>query len=200
MSDGYYDQIKFGLISDQDISLKSGYGYIPEGETSPRPATVLNSKFSNKWYTLNVFTFTNLGNNNWQVDVTGRLWYASGTVDGVSKGSGTVTGTFTYTASGEGATLTGYVGSGDSVVVPALLGGLPVVAVAEGAFAGANVSSVVLPATVENIASGTFPGCKAVEYTVPNPNCVIAADAFSGTPAFSKNALVSSTEKRLRAV
>ena len=93
---------------------------------------------------------------------------------------------FTYTASGEGATLTGYVGSGDSVVVPALLGGLPVVAVAEGAFADASVSSVVLPSTVENIASGAFLGCKAVEYTVPNPNCVIAADAFSGTPASAK--------------
>ena len=100
LSDGYYDQVKFGLISDQDIILKSGYGYIPEGESAPRSTTVLSSKYSNKWYTMNVFTLTNLGNNNWQVDVTGRLWYASGTVDGVSKGSGTVTGTFTYTASG----------------------------------------------------------------------------------------------------
>ena len=100
LSDGYYDQVKFGLISDQDIRLKSGYDYIPEGESAPRSATVLSSKYSNNWYTMNVFTLTNLGNNNWQVDVTGRIWYASGTVDGVSKGSGTVTGTFTYTASG----------------------------------------------------------------------------------------------------
>ena len=47
---------------------------------------------------MNVFTFTNLGNNNWQVEVKGRIWY-SATAD-KSKGSGQVEGTFTYTASG----------------------------------------------------------------------------------------------------
>lgn len=95
-------------------------------------------------------------------------------------------GDFTYTVSSDGATLTGYVGSDANAVVPAALGGLPVIAVAEGAFAGANVSKVLLPSTVSEIASGAFVGCKAVEYTVPNPNCSIAADAFSGTPASAK--------------
>lgn len=93
---------------------------------------------------------------------------------------------FTYTSDGEGATVAGYVGSASSVVVPYELGGLPVVAVGANAFAEKSVSSVILPSTVMSIASGAFNGCTAVEYTVPNPNCVIADDAFADTPAAAK--------------
>ena len=99
LSDGYYNQIKFGLISDQNINVKSPYGYVPEGETAAR-ATVVNSKTTENWYTMNVFTLTNLGNNNWKVEMTGRIYYGSATVNGVSMPSGRVAGTFTYTISG----------------------------------------------------------------------------------------------------
>ena len=94
---------------------------------------------------------------------------------------------FTFTSDGKGATLTGYIGSASSCVVPSTLGGLPVVAVETGAFAGnSTLTSVTLPSTVVTVSEGAFDGCAALEYTVPNPNCVIADGAFRGTAAEAK--------------
>jgi hypothetical protein len=91
-----HQEIRFGLISDQDLILNSAYNYTPDGESEARPTTVINSKMPGWNDKLNVFTLTNLGDGNWQVQVSGRLWYAS---NGDLK-SGQVEGTFTYTVSG----------------------------------------------------------------------------------------------------
>ena len=101
LSNGYYDQIKFALIADQDLILKSTYNYTVAGESGPRKTTVLNSKLSGWSYKLNIFTLTNLGNDSWTLTVEGRLWYSKQMETGENaSGSGQKEGTFTYTVSG----------------------------------------------------------------------------------------------------
>ena len=61
------------------------------------------------------------------------------------------------------ATITGYHGSGGAVIVPATLGGCPVVAIGDNAFAGCGtVTGLTLPGSVANIGSGAFSGCSAL--------------------------------------
>ena len=98
LSDGYYDQLRFGIVATQDFNFKTGYGHILEGETEARPLTTIMSKLSNKppRATMNVFTLTNLGGGNWQVDIEARLWCQGAN----GKSAAQVEGTFTYTASG----------------------------------------------------------------------------------------------------
>lgn len=68
----------------------------------------------------------------------------------------------TYTVDAAGATLTGYVGTAELVVIPETLGGQPVVAVAEGAFAGGGLQALSLPDTVQTIAPGGLSGCSGL--------------------------------------
>lgn len=65
----------------------------------------------------------------------------------------------TYTTDASGATLTGYSGTANMVVVPDTLGGKPVVAVAEGALVGGTMQALSLPDTVQSIAPGALADC-----------------------------------------
>lgn len=101
LSDGYYDEIKFGLITNQDFYLRSNYNYTVAGESAPRQTTAINSKLPAWDCKLNVFTFTNLGNGSWQLTLEGRLWYNNKFATGESASStGQVDGIFTYTVKG----------------------------------------------------------------------------------------------------
>lgn len=66
---------------------------------------------------------------------------------------------FTYETGEDGAVVTGYVGTAAGVVVPGRLGGLPVTAIACGAFADAAAESVILPKTLARIEDGAFDRC-----------------------------------------
>jgi len=76
---------------------------------------------------------------------------------------------FTYTISNNSATITGYSGPGGDVVIPATLGGVPVVGIGPQAFLlDTAVTSIEIPATVTNIATGAFAYC--VSLTAINVN------------------------------
>lgn len=58
----------------------------------------------------------------------------------------------------DGIEITGYFGKSDLVVIPEMIDGLPVMAIAENAFDG-DISRVVIPRTVKNIADNAFSDC-----------------------------------------
>lgn len=66
---------------------------------------------------------------------------------------------FRWEEGADGAVVTACLGGEDTVSVPARLGGLPVRAIAPGAFAGADCRRVVLPGTLYAVEEGAFSGC-----------------------------------------
>lgn len=72
-------------------------------------------------------------------------------------------GDFTYKTAEDGVTVTGYTGSEVVVVIPDTLGGSPVVAIAEGAFADqTSLKALSIPNTVRTVGKGALKGCKAL--------------------------------------
>lgn len=69
---------------------------------------------------------------------------------------------FRWTAEGEGAAVTAWLGGEEDAVVPGVLGGLPVRRIAAGAFDGAGCRKIVLPDTLYVLDQGALDGC-AVE-------------------------------------
>ena len=70
-----------------------------------------------------------------------------------------------------------YVGTASEVCVPATLGGLPVTAIADGAFAGnTSLQTLILPDTVEQLGKGILAGCTFL-YALETP--LLGADATS---------------------
>ncbi len=93
----------------------------------------------------------------------------------------------TYTVRDGEATVTGCNGRAEGVlVIPATLGGAPVTAIADEAFAGCFLTAISLPATVRRIGYLAFAGSPALE-TVILPASVgrIDYDAFAHCPALS---------------
>lgn len=66
---------------------------------------------------------------------------------------------FTYINHGTTLELTGYTGSADVVVVPGVIGNLPVTVIGEGCFADSAVTEVILPASVKTVEQGAFQNC-----------------------------------------
>lgn len=65
----------------------------------------------------------------------------------------------------KGIEITGYTGSGDLVVIPEQIDGLPVMSIAADAF-DSDMERVVIPRTVKNIASGAFSKCEKLREVV----------------------------------
>ena len=73
---------------------------------------------------------------------------------------GAVEGDFEFTVAGGQATLTGYLGSGGSVVIPGLLGGQSMTSIGDYAFRyQTRLTSVTIPDSVTEIGRGAFYGC-----------------------------------------
>lgn len=69
--------------------------------------------------------------------------------------------TFTYSASGDGITITGYSGSESNIIIPDSIDGLAVVAIAPNAFAYNDTpTSVSIPGSVTRIGVGAFRECR----------------------------------------
>lgn len=65
-----------------------------------------------------------------------------------------------------GIVITGYHGSEDTVVVPAAMFNLPVVAIASGAFMDCSAASVILPESIRIVEEGAFQNCALQELTL----------------------------------
>ena len=63
---------------------------------------------------------------------------------------------FEYTVTGDEATITGYTGSGRSLVIPSELGGKPVTAIADKAFYGYKTPNIYIPKTIKAIGEDAF--------------------------------------------
>ena len=73
-----------------------------------------------------------------------------------------------------------YIGAtGVTVVVPKSLGGYPVVAIGEYAFAGCNILNIELPEGIESINYGAFESSSLISITIPSTVTDIGESAFA---------------------
>ena len=70
---------------------------------------------------------------------------------------------FTYTTSGSSATITGYTGNAETVVIPQILGGCTVTKIAEDAFYQSGIKTLVIAKTVKQIEEYAFDRCENLE-------------------------------------
>lgn len=91
-------------------------------------------------------------------------------------------GDFTYTLENGKATVTAYSGSAAALTVPSSLGGCPVTAIGEFAFAGCfELTSVTLPEGVTAVEEGAFFECDGLtSVSLPDSLTRLAGGAFSG--------------------
>ncbi len=77
--------------------------------------------------------------------------------------------------------ITGYVGSGGEVVIPAEIEGLDVTSIGTGAFSGfSTITSVIIPDSVTNIGDSAFQGCSGLtSLTLPQYLGMVGESAFA---------------------
>lgn len=91
---------------------------------------------------------------------------------------------FSYTVSENTATITKYNGADQNVVIPASIDGYAVRAIADKAFSGTNIKSVIISNGVKELGWFVFENCpKLHSVTVPQSVESIGYDAFGGTGA-----------------
>jgi hypothetical protein len=92
-------------------------------------------------------------------------------------------GQFTFTTNNGVITITGYTGSGGTVVIPSTTNGLPVGSIGTSAFGfNTSVTNVAMPNSVTNIGDFAFDGCSnLMSATLPSSVTTIGEAAFAGT-------------------
>ena len=91
---------------------------------------------------------------------------------------------YTYEKDGDEITIRSYTGRDTVVTVPAEIDGLPVTEIGEGAFSGASITSVTLPASVEEIGWFAFSGCSRLTTLTASASVEeVGYGAFDGCPA-----------------
>lgn len=85
---------------------------------------------------------------------------------------------------GTGITVTGFSGSGETVVIPAVIDGKPVTGIAHQAFMGCPARQVVLPETMERVAAGAFENCAVESVMLFDSIAEIRNDSFRNCPDF----------------
>jgi hypothetical protein len=115
---------------------------------------------------------------------------AGGTSEAVSEGKTITEGDYEFDAEGittfnDGSeknvpgTITKYVGWDTDVVIPASIGGKPVVAIGSSAFNGAGLTSVTIPEGVVTIGISAFRNNKLTTVTIPSTVKTIRGTAFA---------------------
>lgn len=88
---------------------------------------------------------------------------------------------FSYNISGTGAVITGYTGTSTDVIIPDMLGGLPVTAIADSAFYNKNITGVKIPQSVLTIGNFAFAYCTLLDSIIINEGTESIGDyAFAG--------------------
>ena len=87
---------------------------------------------------------------------------------------------FDWAANEEGITITGYHGNDAGLIVPAILDGREVTAIAAGAFRNCAMTGVVLPVTLSTVEDGAFQDCALEVLTLFDNIESIGDGAFSG--------------------
>ena len=90
---------------------------------------------------------------------------------------------FTFTVNNGTATVTGWQGSGERLVLPDTLGGALVVEIAAGAFTNAACREIILPDTLRRIEPGAFTGCAVESLTLFDNLQTVSDYAFEGCTA-----------------
>ena len=82
---------------------------------------------------------------------------------------------------GDGYIVSGYTGTASQVYIAYAYNGLPIVEIADNAFNGATISSVLMPDTIVKIGAGAFGGCETLKSIKVSAGIeFIGADAFGG--------------------
>lgn len=87
---------------------------------------------------------------------------------------------FVYTEQDGTATVQKYSGEADCVV-PETLGGVPVQAIAAGAFSNRALQTLVLPSGLTTIEDGAFADCTIMELTMFDTVTTVSEESFAGT-------------------
>ena len=84
---------------------------------------------------------------------------------------------------GKGLRITAYTGfDAERVVIPAKIGGQPVVSIGEKAFKNTTVSEVILPGSIKAILRGAFSGCKRLQHIdLPDGLEYLGSRCFAGS-------------------
>lgn len=90
---------------------------------------------------------------------------------------------FTWEERGGGLTLTGYAGVEDILVIPEHIGGVPVTAIAAGAFRDCPAQTVILSKALRGVENGAFDGCGVRELTLFDSIETISDGSFSSCPS-----------------
>ena len=85
---------------------------------------------------------------------------------------------FQRTQDRSGVAITGFTGTGTTVSIPPEIRGLPVVHIAQEAFAHRRLTSVVIPDGVTSIGGGAFRGNQLTSVTIPDGVTSIGGGAF----------------------
>ena len=94
----------------------------------------------------------------------------------------TQSGDYYYTNNGGVITITGYFGTGGTVIIPAAINSLPVTSLGPSAFAGSSVTNITIPGAVTNIGDSAFGGCFGLTSAAfPKGLLTIGPNAFSST-------------------
>ena len=85
-------------------------------------------------------------------------------------------GDFEYSVSSDGATITGYTGTGGAVTIPSTLGGYDVISIDSSAFSeNTTITSISIPSSVTALDSGVFEGCTGLVTIIFEPGSTISA-------------------------
>lgn len=87
---------------------------------------------------------------------------------------------FTWETNGQTAAITGYSGNAETVVIPASLGGLPVIRICAGAFAEADCRRVIFPESLRHLEADAFRNADLEEIWLYDSIQTISDHVFSG--------------------
>ena len=97
-----------------------------------------------------------------------------------------VSGDYTYTVSGENATITGYTGSAGSLTIPESLDGNTVTGIGYEAFKGnTTIKNISIPKQIASIGSSAFAGCSSLETVELHYNDAMINTSASGVQPYS---------------